>query len=79
MGKALLDKLLYIDRSFLHELKSCLVYQNERNFNIPCFFFVFFFNLQGGTIQYLVKFMRVTLADRSKDMIMYQELTQHVS
>ncbi|XP_060597709.1 sodium/hydrogen exchanger 2-like, partial [Ruditapes philippinarum] len=43
--------------------------------------FVIFFTvfIQGGTIKWLVKKMRVSLQDSSKDMILYQELNQHVS
>ncbi|XP_053404258.1 sodium/hydrogen exchanger 1-like [Mercenaria mercenaria] len=43
--------------------------------------FIIFFTvfIQGGTIKWLVKKMRVSLQDSSKDMILYQQLNQHVS
>ncbi|WAR28150.1 SL9A1-like protein [Mya arenaria] len=40
------------------------------------FFTVF---IQGGTIKWLVKKMRISLNDSTKDMIMYQELNQHIT
>ncbi|XP_052215722.1 sodium/hydrogen exchanger 2-like isoform X3 [Dreissena polymorpha] len=43
--------------------------------------FIIFFTvfIQGGTIKFLVKLMRVSLDNSTKDMMMYQELNEHVN
>ncbi|KAL4220521.1 hypothetical protein ACF0H5_020919 [Mactra antiquata] len=65
---------------------SLVALLNEKEFPMKDMFitttlFVIFFTvfIQGGTIKYLVKWFRVSLQDSSKDMILYQELNDHVS